>query len=219
MEFYDVNFSYIDIEDDSEIRVAVPESGGNALIPGGELPNGSLYTVSSNPDNGYKGLFRFDLQVMAGSGKLDHSGFSGTAIKEEIKEATNYIQANLHRVSLNAKYKDYDYHIKATDLNGIGKLKDIELAIFVSLCSGILEKPLLPQMVVLGSMSIGGTIIGTESLPDALQIASDSGAKKILIPALDIAQMAKVPPELMSKFQLIIYADPIDAVFKAVGVE
>jgi ATP-dependent Lon protease len=68
-------------------------------------------------------------------------------------------------------------------------------------------------------MSIGGTIIGTESLPDALQIASDSGAKKILIPALDMIQMAVVPAELMSKFQLIIYSDPIDAVFKAVGVE
>jgi len=159
------------------------------------------------------------LQVMAGGGKLDTTGFSGTAIKEEIKEATSYIQANLHRVSLSAKYKDFDYHLKASDLNGVGKAKDIELAIFVSLCSGILEKPLLAQMVVLGSMSIGGTIIGTESLPDALQIASDSGAKKILIPALDMAQMAKVPPELMSKFQLIIYSDPIDAVFKAVGVE
>jgi ATP-dependent Lon protease len=219
MEFYDVDFSYIDIEDDSEIRVTVPESGGNSLIPDGQLPNGSLYTVSSNPDNGHKGLFRLDLQVMAGGGKLDHTGFSGTAIKEEIKEATNYIQANLHRVSINAKYKDFDYHLKASDLNGIGKSKDIELAIFVSLCSGIMEKPLLSQMMVLGSMSIGGTIIGTESLANALQIASDSGAKKILLPALDMAQMAVVPPELMSKFQLLIYSDPIDAVFKAVGVE
>jgi len=219
MEFYDVNFSYIDMEDGTEIRISVPESGGNSLIPEGELPNGSLYTISNNPDNGHKGLFRLDLQVMTGNGKLDHTGFNGSAIKEEIKEAVNYIQANLHRVSLNAKYKDFDYHIKATDLNGIGKSKGMELAIFVSLCSGILEKPLLAQTVVLGSMSIGGTIIGTESLPDALQIASDAGAKKILLPALDMAQMAKVPPELMSKFQLIIYADPIDAVFKAVGVK
>jgi len=219
MEFYDVNFSYIDLEDDSEIRVSTPESGGNSLIPEGELPKGSLYTVSYNPDNGHKGLFRLDLQVMAGNGKVDHTGFHGSEVKEEIKEAVNYAQANLHRISLNAKFKDYDYHLKATDLNGIGKCKDVELAIFLSLCSGILEKPLLSQMVVLGSMSIGGTIIPTESLPDALQIANDAGAKRILLPALDMAQMAKVPPELMSKFQLVIYADPIDAVFKAVGVE
>jgi len=218
MEFYDVNFSYIDIKNNSEIRVFVPESGGNTLIPNGELPNGSLYTVSYNPDNGYKGLFKLELQVMAGSGKLDSTGFNGNSTKEEIKEATNYIQANLHRVSLNTKYKDFDYHLKATDLNGIGKSKDIELAIFISLCSGILKKPLLSQMVILGSMSIGGTIIGTESLPDALQIANDSGAKKILIPTIDMVQMAKVPPELMSKFQLLIYSNPIDAIFKAVGL-
>lgn len=219
MEFYDVNFSYIDPEEEREIRVALPESGGNSLIPEGELPNGSLYTVSTNPDNGHKGLFRLDLQVMSGNGKLDHTGFVGTAIREEIKEAVNYLQANLHRISLNAKYKEYDYHIKASDLNGIGKSADMELAIFLSLCSGIVQKPLLPQMVVLGSMSIGGTVIPTESLPDALQIASDAGARRILLSALDMTQMTKVPPELMSKFQLIIYAEPIDAVFKALGVE
>ncbi len=219
MEFYDVNFSYIDIENNTEIRVSVPESGVSGLIPDGELPSGSLYTVSTNPDTGHKGLFRLDLQVMAGSGKLDHTGFNGSPIKGEIKEAINYIQANLHRVSLNAKFKEFDYHLKALDLNGIGKAKDIELSIFISLCSGILDKPLLPQMVVLGSMSIGGTIIETESLPDALQVASDSGAKKILLPTLDMAQMAKVPPKLLSKFQLVLYSDPIDAVFKAVGVE
>ncbi len=43
--------------------------------------------------------------------------------------------------------------------------------------------------------------------------------KPLLSQTLDMAQMAKVPPELMSKFQLIIYSDPIDAVFKALGVE
>ena len=33
------------------------------------------------------------------------------------------------------------------------------------------------------------------------------------------SDMAKVPPKLLSKFQLVLYSDPIDAVFKAVGVE
>ncbi len=220
MEFYDVNFSYIDLENSDEIGVNVPESGSNSVIPSGELPSGALYTVGGNAETGHKGLYRFDLQVMAGTGKLTSTGFGNTNdIKDEIKESTNYIQANLSQIQANLKYKEFDYHIKASDLNGIGKSNGIALSMFISLCSGILNRPLMPQMVVLGSMSIGGTIIGTESLPDALQIASDSGAKKVLIPALDMAQMANVPPELMSKFQLIIYSSPIDAVFKAVGVE
>lgn len=220
MEFYDVNFSYIDLENSDEIRVNVPESGGNSLIPDGELPNGSLYTVATNPDTSHKGLFRFDLQTMAGSGKLDSAGFSGsTDVKEEIKEAINYIQANLSRISINAKYKDHDYYLKATDLNGIGKSKGISLSVFISLCSGILERPIQSQTVILGSFSIGGTVMGTDSLPDALQIAADAGAKKVLIPVVDMVNMGKVPPELMSKFQLLIYSDPIDAVFKSIGIQ
>ncbi|BCD60529.1 MULTISPECIES: hypothetical protein [unclassified Nitratiruptor] len=68
-------------------------------------------------------------------------------------------------------------------------------------------------------MSIGGAIIGSQNLADFMQIASDSGAKRILIPAIDMAQMGKVPADLLSRFQLIIYSDPIDAVFKALGIE
>ena len=220
MEFYDVNFSYIDLENSDEIRINVPESGGKSLIPEGTLPNGSIYTVATNPDTSHKGLFRFDLQTMSGTGKLDSAGFSSSSeIKEEIKEASNYIQANLTRISSSAKYKENDYYLKATDLNGIGKSKGISLAVFISLCSGILERPVQSQTVILGSFSIGGSVIATESLPDALQIASDAGAKKVLIPVVDMVHIGKVPPELLSKFQLLIYSDPIDAVFKAIGVD
>jgi ATP-dependent Lon protease len=67
-------------------------------------------------------------------------------------------------------------------------------------------------------MSIGGTVIGTTDLPGALEIASDAGAKRILIPAVDMAQYGSVPADLMSKFSLEIYTDPVDAAFKAIGV-
>ena len=32
-----------------------------------------------------------------------------------------------------------------------------------------------------------------------------------------MVHIGKVPPELLSKFQLLIYSDPIDAVFKVIG--
>jgi ATP-dependent Lon protease len=33
-----------------------------------------------------------------------------------------------------------------------------------------------------------------------------------------MSQIANVPADILSKFQLIIYSDPIDAVYKALGV-
>lgn len=73
-------------------------------------------------------------------------------------------------------------------------------------------------MCVLGSMSIGGVVLGTEDLPGAIQVAHDAGAKRILIPAVDMAQYSKVPADLISKFSLEVYADPVDAAYKALGI-
>jgi len=217
MEFYDVNFSYIDIELNEEVFVNVPESSSKSVIPP-DLPAGSIYTIATNPETSHKGLIRFDLQVIPGSGKFEHTGFS-TANKDELKEAISYIQANLKRISSSVSFKNFDYHLRATDVNSIGKFNGIELSIFISLCSGILDKKPLSQMVVLGSMNIGGAIIGSDNLADSLQIAADSGAKRVVLPAIDMNQIANVPADILSKFQLIIYSDPIDAVYKALGVE
>ena len=220
MEFYDVHFSYIDLEDNEEHFVGVPESGGKSLIPEGDLPAGTVYAVAQNSDSGHKGLFRLDIQKMPGNGKMSETGFGGgTSIKEELKEAVNYVRSNLNRITQSARYSEFEFHLKATDLNGVGNTKGLELAIFLSIVSSIAERPLLPQLGILGSMSIGGAIIGSDNLGEFLQVAADSGAKKVLIPAVDMAQIGKVPTDLISKFSLILYGDPIDAAFKSMGLE
>ena len=112
LEFYDVHFSYIDLDDNEEHYVSTPECGGSALIPEGDLPAGTLYTVANQLDGGNKGLVRIDLQKMPGNGKFSHTGFgSGKAISDELKEAVNYLRSNLYRVTQNARYSDYEFHM------------------------------------------------------------------------------------------------------------
>ena len=220
LEFFDVHFSYIDLEDGEERYVSTPENGGSALIPEGEMQAGSLYGIAHQPGDGQIGLVRLDLQVMAGNGKFTHTGFgSGSAISDELKEAVNYCRSNLSRITQASKFSESEMHMKATDINGIGTLQGLELAVFVSLVSGLTGRPLQPQMCVLGSMSIGGTIIPTSDLAGALQIAADAGAKRILLPVADMMQYSKVPADLVSKFRLEIYSDPVDAAFKALGIK
>ncbi len=66
---------------------------------------------------------------------------------------------------------------------------------------------------MIGSISLGGTITGSDNLGEFLQVAVDSGAKKVLIPAVDMAQLGKVPVDLIFKFSLVIYSDQVDAAF------
>lgn len=89
----------------------------------------------------------------------------------------------------------------------------------MALCSAVFGRPVQQQMVVLGSMSLGGSIIPVEYLAESLQVAFDSGAKRLLQPMASVKDIPTIPGELFAKLQTGFYADPVDAVFKALGVQ
>ncbi|MFZ3131101.1 MAG: protease Lon-related BREX system protein BrxL, partial [Desulfosporosinus sp.] len=219
MEFYDVNFSYIDNESFAEEFVPVPEQGGGKLIPEGLHKPGQLYTVSRGK-SGMIGVFKLEIEMVTGSGKFERTGIgTDREAKESIETAYRYLKANSRNISgtISTATKDYLMHVQ--DLNGIGITNQLALASLVALCSSAMNKPVLSSLAVLGNLSIGGTIIKVEELANVLQVCLDSGAKKVLLPITSTVDMVTVPPELMGKFNLMFYQSPEDAVFKALGVE
>lgn len=218
IEFFDVNFSYIENQDLSEHFVTVPESGGNKIIPAGMTKPGQIYAVLG-AGSGKIGVYKIELQVVAGSGKYDKSGIgSNQKAKEAIQIAFNYFKANAKSVSQGISTTEKDFHLHVQDLTGVGMSDDLALAAFLSLCSGSIEKPIQEQTVILGTITIGGSISNIENLSDLLQVCLDAGAKKVLIPISSAAKIATVPPELFSKFQISFYEDPIDAVYKSLAL-
>jgi ATP-dependent Lon protease len=77
----------------------------------------------------------------------------------------------------------------------------------------------LTSTVILGDLSIGGTLIKVEELANTLQVCIDSGAKKVLLPITSAQDLGTVPAELVGRFNLIFYQSAEDAVYKALGVE
>lgn len=65
MEFYYVNFSYLDNETFEEHYVSVPEQGGGKLIPEGMCNPGQVYTVGRGR-SGMIGVFRLESQMLPG---------------------------------------------------------------------------------------------------------------------------------------------------------
>jgi ATP-dependent Lon protease len=215
MEFYDVHFSYIDLEDGQERFVSVPEQGGGSLIPEGRPNPGTLHTIAIG-DNGIPGAYRLEIQSMAGGGKMS---FSGSGSREHVRIAFDYFKANAHRVSASIKPGEHDFHLHMVELQNSGAPEALTLASFIALCSAALVKPVQSQMVVMGDMSLGGTITQTRNLAESLQVAFDAGAKRILLPMSSVTDLPTVPGELFAKFQTSFYSDPVDAAFKALGVE
>lgn len=219
MEFYDVNFSYIDMNDMSEHYVSVPEQGGGKLIPEGMCNPGQVYTASQGK-SGMIGVFRLESQMLPGNGKFERTGIgTDREAKESTNTAFNFLKANANRISGRISTTMKDYIINYQGLQGIGMTGKLALPTLIALCSVALGKPVQSSLVVLGEISISGTMIKVDELANTLQVCLDSGAKRVLIPSTSFVDFATVPPDLMSAFQLIPYQSAEDAVFKALGVE
>lgn len=218
MEFYDVMFSYIDKESLQEEYVSVPEQGGGKLIPEGMGKPGHVYTVGVG-NSGMIGVFKLENQVVSGSGRFEKSGIgSQRDVKESLDTAYRFFTANSKSISGSIAIKTKDYLMHITDLQGIGLTSQLAIAELIGLCSGALDKPVQESMVVLGNMTVGGTISKIEEFANVLQVCVDAGAKKVLIPASSVVDFQTVPSDLLIKVQPVFYSDPIDAVFKALGV-
>lgn len=219
MEFYDVNFSYIDRNSFEEYYVSVPEQGGGKLIPEGMCNPGQVYTVSQGK-SGMIGVFRLESQMLPGNGKFERTGIgSEREAREATNTAFNFLKANAGHISGTISTTTKDYIVNYQDLQGIGMTSKLALPTLIALASIALNKPTVSSLAVLGEISIAGTMIRVDELANTLQVCLDSGAKKVLLPITSAADLGTVPSELIGCFNLIFYQSAEDAVFKALGVE
>lgn len=185
MEFYDVKFSYIDMEDMSEHYLSISEQGGK-LIPEEMCNPGQVYTVSQRK-SGMIGVLRLETQMLPGNGKFERTGI-GT--ERDAKKSAN---ANRISGSISATMKDYI--INYQDLQGIGMTGKMALPILIALSSIALGKPAQSLLMILGEISIDGTMIKVDELASTLQVCLYSGAKRVLIPSMSFVDFATVPPD------------------------
>jgi ATP-dependent Lon protease len=219
MEFFDVHFSYLDNESLEEFFVNVPEQGGSKLIPEGMGKPGVVHMVTKGGSS-QLGLYRFETQMTPGNGKHSTSGLgSNTPAKEAIRIGFDYFKGNLNRISATAKFSEHEYHLHVVELHNSGPSTKTSLAALIAFCSILMGKPVQEQMVVLGDMTLGGVVNPVEDLAGTLQLAMDSGGRKVLLPMASASDIPTVPAEVFSKFQISFYADPVDAVYKALGVQ
>jgi len=218
MEFYDVHFSFIDKETREEFFVALPEQGGAALMPP-EPPNpGHIYTIVAG-QQGMLGLYRIELSTLQGSGKLVKAGLANhSKARDSVNIAFNFFKGNGQRLVGPVALDTLDFHLHLADLQGAGQPESLGLPLLVALVSATAQRSGLDAQVVLGDMNLGGSIQPVQHLANTLQVAFDAGAKRILLPFANAADIASVPPELFGKFQIAFYTDPADAVLKAMGL-
>ena len=218
LEYWDTSFSYIDKESGQETFVPVPEMGGGTLIAEGGLPPGSVYTIGTDAGDNRLALFLLQTQMNRGSGRIIPLGNLSSRMKEAIKTADAYLKANVKNLGIDYDLRAYDFTVQAINLNQAKEGAETAVAFFIALVSSLLARPVQDQTVVLGEMSVQGMLLKVTSLPERMQLAVESGAKRILIPSENKRDLAEVPDAILTAIQWQFYDSPTKAAILAMGM-
>ncbi len=216
-EYYQTSFSYVVNETGEEHFVGVTEQGGRDLISADPLPPGTIYAASVS-GNGTVGLYRVEVSLSVGTGKLKSAGGMAGYMKESINRAFSYLLGNKGSFGVAREVDTSDFHVEVIDLLGNKVEAEIGVAFFIAAYSILRKSQPQSALLVLGDMSVQGNIKAARSLVEPLQVAMDNGAKRVLIPIENKRQFLEVNPDVLERVDPIFYGDLRQAAFKALGL-
>jgi ATP-dependent Lon protease len=219
LEYWAVNFSYLDDETRQETFVTVPEQGGGGLILPGQPNPGVVFTIGTDLEQGRHAIFRVETQALKGRGGTRITGAPSRAMRDAIKTAYTFLRGHSRQLGISKDPTEYDFHVQIVNLMQSKEGSETGVAFFIAMLSALLDKPVLEQLVVLGEMSIHGSLLKVPALTERLQLAMDNGAKRVLIPSENKRDFADVPSDVLDKLQIIFFSDPVNAAFRAMGLE
>ena len=167
------------LADKTHPRLWFPKSSEEAIrskISTDPLAPGTVYTAGVTSD-GTVGLYRLEVSIATGSGKLKHAGGVSGAMKESTQRAFSYLQSKKTDLGIARDLDNSDVHVEVLDLLGNRVEAEVGVAFFVACYSAIRKAPVSPALLVLGDMSVQGNIKPLRSLAEPLQVAKDNGAK------------------------------------------
>lgn len=217
-EYHQTSFSYIDREMMEERFVGVPEQGGRELIASDPLAPGSVYAAGVGSDSKV-GLYRLEVGVAVGTGKLKLAGGVAGNIKESFNRAFAYLQSRKKDLGIAQMVDTADFHVEAVDLLANHVVFDAGVALFVAIYSALQRHPALPALLVLGDMSVQGNIKPVTALIEPLRLGMENGARRALIPTENKRNLLEVPGDVVDRVDPIFYSDPLTAALKALGTK
>lgn len=218
MEFWDTNFSYIDKETQEENFVGLPEDKGSHLIENTPLSPGVCYTSTSDGES--MALVRIESVAIQGSGKLNITGVSSIAVREDIKNTYQYIKANEKTIlSDRHSLKNFDITIQVSNLLGSAISPGIGAAVYITIVSALYKKNLKAGLAVLGNISVGGAIERTTNFADKVTMLSENGAKVVIVPMDNLNELTNIPPSVLGNTDVPLYQNSQMLMQKAILLE
>jgi ATP-dependent Lon protease len=145
-------------------------------------------------------LFRLEVTVTTGTGKLRTPSGLEPGIKESLNRAFAYLQAVKSRLGIDAQLAQQDIDAEAVDLSSGHIAAQCGVAFYVEIVSALQNRRIAGATVILGDLTIQGNVRGVTSLIEPLTIAMENGAQQALVPSPTKASLVRCPKKCWSKW-------------------
>lgn len=214
-EFRNTHFSYTLGAEGVEKFVTTPELRSQEGIGEEPLESGQIWTLSPGGADEHPGLFRLEVTEGPGSGVRVLNKPVPPAFQESVRCAEQNLYA---RASMLVGDRDPRSHEFSVQLRGFDAAKSgakTGVASLIALSSALLRKSVRGGLIVVGEVTIGGTIEPIHNAVTIAEMAVEKGAKSLLMPVSCRRQLFDLSDDMATKLDIEFYQDARDALLKA----
>jgi ATP-dependent Lon protease len=215
-EFRNTHFSYVMGADGVEKFVSTPELQSENAISSDPLEPGQVWSISPGVDDEHPGLYRIEINEGPGSGVK----ILNKPVPPAFRESMGYAEQNLYARAMelvgdkDPRHHEFTAQLRAFDASRSGA--KLGMASLVALCTSLLKKSVRGGLIIVGEITLGGSIEPIHNPVDNAEIAVEKGAAALLMPVSCRRQLIDLSDDMATKIDIQFYSDARDALLKSI---
>ncbi|MDD2260879.1 MAG: protease Lon-related BREX system protein BrxL [Clostridia bacterium] len=214
-EFRNTHFSYVLGTDGVEQFVSTPELHSENSIGGDPLEPGQVWTISPGGMDEHIGLYRIETNEGSGSGVKILNKPVPPAFKESMSFAEQNLYARSQQLVGDKDPRQHEFSVQVRAFDAAKSGAKLGVAALIALCSALLKKSVKGGIIIVGELNLGGSIETVHNPVSIVEIATEKGASKLLLPVSTRKQLIDLSDEMATKIDIQFYSDARDALLKA----
>lgn len=214
-EFRNTSFSYRMGYEGVEQFVVTPELQSADMIGLDPLPPGHVWAISPGGQDEGSGLYRLEVNDAPGSGHRLANVGAPAPLRESVTAAYQNLVSRARELvgDRDPRQRELTIQVRAMDASKSGA--GMGLPLLLAFCGAILGKSLRGGMVIVGRVTIGGSLEPVYNAVDVAELAAEKGAQMLMLPVASRRQLNDLSDDLAAKLTVLYYVDVRDALVKA----
>ncbi|MBT7805364.1 peptidase, partial [Candidatus Poribacteria bacterium] len=214
-EFRNTHFSYSLGMDGVEQFVATPELHSDEAIDPDPLPPGQIWAIGPGTGEIGAGLYRIEAAVGPGTGARILNHPQPPAFRESVRVGEQNLYTRAKELVGDRDPRAHQYTIQMQPFDADNSGTGLGLPVLVALVGGLLERSTRGAMILVGPLSLGGSMDMIANPVEMAELAVDKQASTLLMPVSARRGLNDLPDDVWTKISIEFYSDPADGVFKA----